>query len=365
MMPPPIRIRRPPLVMTRPLRLILAASMGTPRPGVPRRWRLRRAKSGAPAHHRRSIADLHHHWWIAVTVHWRDEGAPQNREAARLGIEGPPSVIRAERWHELIWKPRGAARRGMQTETTDSVRVTGQRSPLAIARRDRIPAMRTGVVQKTGPEASRRMGRRLPSAVEYPAGVPPVSFVTRRAQQAPRRIWMRSIEEYASPIVVRQGGGGFRKTKFARWNPLPNSPGNGHSMPSEPEAVRVPRSRGRRTGSSFVRTMAEIRTPAVAPVFGMPRMRPAAVQTDSGSRRFPAITAAPRVWRKPQAAEASLPLAVQGQPAPLLVRADSRATHSVAPATASTAQPDMNRLMDEVMRRLDRHARLERQRRGY
>jgi hypothetical protein len=353
---------RPPLGCTRPLATTIAPP-GSPAPaarrrGAPLSWRrAARIAAGASARH-----EVHHHWPLTVNLLFRSTvtapATPPAQPAPGAAAVAPGQVAKAGM--TMIWERRDAIRNAPS----------------------QTPFKRSG----TAPQPSATQPS-LPSAMRSPQAVPdPSPSFARMLYPLIEQRWLRTRMTFHSPVEHGEAGTASHSPADRHFPVM--RPSRRSDIPLETHSAT------RRTAPSLSRPMRpddrplftadplvhrSLRRISVTP--SAPRPADTARTATASSMASPvrrALDIAParparaarahpaeQVWSAPQtAAGASF-----AQPfAPIFSSPGMSAPAiAVAPgpvAAPAAAAPDVNRLVDEVMRRIERQTRQDRQRRG-
>jgi hypothetical protein len=352
---------RPPLGLTRPLATTIAPP-GSPAPaarrrGAPLSWRraARIAASLSAGH------EVHHHWPLTVNLLFRSTvtapATPPAQPAPGAAAVAPGQVAKART--VMIWERRDAGRSA--PSQTPSKRSETALQPSA-----------------TSPS--------LPSGIRSPETVPdPSPSFARTLYPLIEQRWLRTRMTFHSPVEHSEAGA------------APHSPTDRHfpvMRPSRRSDIPLEtRSAKRRAAPRLSRPMRPddrplfIADPLVRRSLRRISVTPSAHRPDdtartatasrmaSPVRTTPNLAARParaararpaeQVWSAPQtAAGASLAQSF----APIFsspgISAPAIAAAPPPVASPAAAAPDVNRLVDEVMRRIERQTRQDRQRRG-
>ncbi|WP_166300681.1 hypothetical protein [Bradyrhizobium sp. 2S1] len=341
----PVRLRlvAPLRTLLAPLRPIIGVASAARRVPVPLRWRKRWSPvaDSVPRSLPNRRVDHFHHWSARLEFDWR------------LGLVAPlattstfaPSPVRinSATSASAAIRPAVLSRRAIagHFDPTPTTRILPQvppafrpRNALAISEPSK-PAPISRIVRRSALTYVVNKERRL---VHHGRTTPQQTVSPDKAYIAP------SVRSVSAASVVRRS----RRSPAILWIDVP-----------------APVSLVRRR---FIRLTA----PAIAPLdrapaaVGLPRrqVRPPLSLTwrakDDATAAQRVEAAVPARVKASHAMPAMMHSAVEAVPVTTVTRSNA----VIASSSSTAAAPDFNRLVDEVMRRIDRHTRSERQRRG-
>lgn len=336
MTPQPVRTALPLPVLRAPLRMIIGGTPGLRRRlPVPLFWRARRgaaATAAVPAPPVAGRIDHFHHWSMSAGIDWR------------IG-------------------------------TTTTLRTTTE--PLLFRR---APDVTPGAPHRLRPPAADLQLRRSRHTILEARSSETHAVTDRRTILDRVTAHNRSERHLSSDRAV------FHQTILRHWRTIVQPDGDRTTIlaasPRRHRAVAPETAAPRRQSTPARLVWPSQPSRLIHHAASAPAQAPAPYRADSPIHSMPALRRAARpvalVWRKPSASPA--PNAVPIASAMRTVRETAavqqvtwaerttspvtlRSSVSVTPSNGQSA-PDMNRLVDEVVRRIDRQARSERQRRG-
>jgi hypothetical protein len=354
---------RAPLGLTRPLAPTIAPP-GSPAPAARRRgaslsWRRARGvTAGASVHH-----DVHHHWPLTVNLLFRPTVvAPATQPSPAARTAAPTASKRASKTGTImVWERREGARDAASQSQVGRTAIAPQlpvppTSPTLATRARHAPLDEPPIFARTLHTLVEQRWlrtqttRHLPSAHDEVRGLPTSSadhrpVVTQRSPQ-PDTHW-------ASAPAAKRAAANFSRPMRPDDRPLftgdPLVRRSLRRIAVTPLAHRSADPRHTTTGmrvTSPVRNAADIAPP-----------RPARTARARPAEQF---WPDPRTTTSQSLAQPFAPLfSSPGAATPAIAFAPGLAATPAAPAA-----PDVNRLVDEVMRRIERQTRQDRLRRG-